>query len=94
MPDKIIPDTVRFAAKRGFIRTTYQAYAATLTTGVSATAVTSIVTGQVELIPTVVTIGIALVSPVLAGAASYLSITAKGLPADYVDAAIDQDAAA
>lgn len=90
MTDNVIPDSTKLAAKRGFIRTTAQAAAATLTTGVSASIVLGVVTGQVEIVPTVVTIGIALVSPFIAGAASYLSILSNGIPQDYEAAAIDQ----
>lgn len=90
MSDPIIPNSTKLAAKRGFIRTTAQAAAATLTTGVSASVVLGVATGQVELVPTVVTLGIALVSPLIAGAASYLSILSNGIPDDYTNAGVDQ----
>ncbi len=79
----IVPARTRTAAKRGFIRTTAQAYAATLTTGLSASVVLGVVTGEVQLIPTLVTVGISLASPLLAGGASYLSILSSGIPDDY-----------
>lgn len=78
-----IPAHVKMAAKRGFIRTTAQAYAATLTTGISAAAVIAVVNGEVELVPTLITLGVAIVSPFLAGAASALSILSSGIPSDY-----------
>jgi hypothetical protein len=87
MPSPTIPTAVQVAAKRGFIRTTAQAYASTLTTGVSATVIVGIVTGAVDPLITGITLGVALVSPLLAGAASYLSIISKGVPEDYTDAA-------
>jgi hypothetical protein len=87
MSDPTIPAAVQTAAKRGFIRTTSQAYAATLTTGISATVVVGLVTGAVEPLVTGITLGVALVSPLLAGAASYLSIISRGVPEDYTDAA-------
>lgn len=83
MTDKLIPADAQTAAKRGFIRTTAQAYGATLTTGISATVVLGVVTGEVELVPTLITIGVALVAPVIAGAASYFSILSSGIPAEY-----------
>lgn len=44
MSDQIVPAAVKLAAKRGFIRTTAQAYAATLTTGIpSATAIVALI---------------------------------------------------
>lgn len=90
MTGPIIPPAVKLAAKRGFVRTTAQAYAATLTTGISASVVLGIVTGTVEIVPTFVTIGISLVTPPIAGAASYLTITSKGIPEEYANAAADQ----
>lgn len=90
MTDPIIPAAVQLAAKRGFVRTTAQAYAATLTTGISASVVLGIATGTIEVIPTIVTLGISLVSPLIAGAASYLTITGKGIPDEYTNAGTGQ----
>lgn len=84
--DPTIPLTVIKAAKRGFIRTTAQAYAATLSGGIATTAVLAIVTGTVDLLTAGVTLGVALASPPVAGLASYLSIIAKGVPTDYLAA--------
>lgn len=86
MPDKIIPVTLKLAAKRGFVRTTAQAYAATLTTGISASVVLGVVTGEVQLVPILITVGVALASPPLAGLASALSIVSSGIPQEYTDA--------
>lgn len=83
MTEKTIPDQLKLAAKRGFIRTTTQAYSTALAGGISATAILAIVTGEVPLVAQLVTIGVALVSPLAAGAASYLSILSKGIPDDY-----------
>jgi hypothetical protein len=90
MSEPIVPGAVKLAAKRGFIRTTAQAYAASLPTALSAATVLAVVSGQVELVPTLITVGVGAVSPFLAGAASYLSIIARGLPEDYVPAAVQQ----
>ena len=87
MSDPTIPPTVVKAAKRGFIRTTAQAYATTLGGGITATVILGLVTGTVDPIVTAVTFGVAVVSPLLAGAASYLSIIANGVPVDYLDVA-------
>lgn len=86
MSDPTIPLTVIKAAKRGFIRTTAQAYAATLSGGIATNAVLAIITGQLDLLTVAVTIGVALVSPPLAGLVSYLSIIANGVPTDYLAA--------
>lgn len=91
MTSPIIPAAVKLAARRGFVRTTAQAYAATLTTGISASVVLGIATGTVELVPTIVTLGISLVSPLIAGAASYLTITGKGIPDEYSNAATGRE---
>lgn len=88
---ELVPQHVKLAAKRGFIRTTYQAYAATLTTGIpSATAILTLVQDSTGWLLAGITAGLAVVTPPLAGLAAYMSITAKGLPEDYVPAAIDQ----
>jgi hypothetical protein len=81
--EPIVPPDVRIAAKRGFIRTTAQSYAATLTTGITAATAIALYNGEIEIIPTAITAAVALVSPLLAGAASYLSIISKGIPEDY-----------
>lgn len=81
--DKLIPANTKLAAKRGFIRTTAQGYAATLSGGVTVTAILAITTGEVDLLTAGVTLGVALVSPLIAGAASYFNITSKGIPEDY-----------
>ena len=88
---QIIPPAVELAAKRGFLRTTAQAYAATLTTALpSATVIVATLQDPTAWLLAGITVGLALVSPIAAGAASYLSITAKGLPDDYLPAALDQ----
>ncbi len=92
MAEKLIPTNVQFAAKRGFIRTSAQSLAATLTTGISATVVLGVVNGEVEVIPTIITLGVALLSPFIAGAASYFSIISNGLPEAYIPAALDKAA--
>lgn len=82
MPNLIPLDTKK-AAKRGFIRTTAQGYAATLSGGIAASAIISIVTGEVDPLVVGVTAGVALVSPLVAGLASYFDITSKGIPEEY-----------
>lgn len=87
MSDSIVPAAVKLAAKRGFIRTTFQSYAATLTAGLpSAAAIVALVQDPTGWALAGVTVALALVSPPAAGLASYLSITAKGLPEEYAAA--------
>lgn len=94
MPDleePVIDKTTRLAARRGFIRTTAQAYAATLTTGIpSATAILALVQDQTGWLLAGITVGLAIVSPPAAGLASYLSIISNGLPAAYTASALAQ----
>lgn len=81
----IIPADVHTAAKRGFVRTTAQAFAASIpTAGVSAGSLIALVQDPdpVVLICTAVA---AVVSPLLAGVASYLSIIGAGIPTAYQD---------
>lgn len=87
-----VPAAVLRAAKRGFIRTTAQAYATSLGGGITVTAILAIVTGQVDLLTAGVTAAVAVVSPPLAGLASYLSIIAKGVPEDYTAAGVSSSA--
>jgi hypothetical protein len=88
MTDALVPAPVKLAAKRGFIRTTSQAYAATLTTGIpSAAAIVTLVQDPTGWLLAGITLALAVVSPPAAGLASYLSITAKGLPEEYAAAA-------
>ncbi|GAB2457443.1 hypothetical protein [Xylanimonas ulmi] len=87
MSTRIVPDDVVLAAKRGFLRTTFQAYAATLTTGLpGAAAIVAFVQDDSpgKWIAAGITIALALLSPPAAGLASYLSITSKGIPEDYL----------
>ena len=81
----LVPTATVIAAKRGFIRTTAQAYAATLTTGIpSATAIVALIQDPTGWLLAGVTLGLALVSPPVAGLASYLSILSNGVPGDYL----------
>lgn len=84
----IIPPSVRLAAKRAFIRTTYQAYAATIPAGgISAAAIVAFAQ-EPNWLTAGITIGAAVLSPPLAGLAAYFAWTAKGIPEDYEDAAV------
>ena len=80
---ELIPADVKVAAKRGFLRTTAQAYATSLAGGISSTAIISLLTNGEPWLPILVTWVIALVTPLLSGLASYFSILSRGIPADY-----------
>lgn len=83
MTDKLVPADTVLAAKRGFLRTTAQAYATSIPTGgVSAGAVLALVQDPNPAV-IVATAVAALVSPLLAGLASYLSIVSTGIPVEY-----------
>lgn len=85
MPTSVIPADVKVAAKRGFVRTLYQGYAGTLSTGITASAVLAIVNGEVDVTTTVVTGAVVLLGPVVAGLASYFNISSNGIPGEYQD---------
>lgn len=87
-PEPLVPAPVVIAAKRGFLRTTAQAYAATIPTG--GVAVGSIVALIQHPDPVIIiaTAGAALLSPILAGLASALGILSKGIPAEYAAATV------
>lgn len=90
MTDNLIPENAHKAAARGFIRTTAHAYSTALAGGISANAILAVTNGSVELVPTLITWGVAAVSPILAGAASYFSLLSAGIPEDYAPAVIDR----
>lgn len=83
MSTKLIPADAQIAAKRGFIRTTAQAYGTALAGGISSAVILGIVTGEMQIVPTLVVAGVTLVSPVIAGGASYFNILSRGIPAEY-----------
>jgi len=94
MTDQIIPTAVKLAAKRGFVRTTTQAYAATLTAGLpSATAIVALIQDPTGWLLAGITVGLAVLSPPVAGLVSYLSITSDGIPKAYTDATLVAQAA-
>lgn len=87
MSDKIVPKNVALAAKRGFVRTTLQSYAATIPAGgVSAAAIIALAQDPQPLMIAATALA-ALASPPLAGLASWMSITSKGIPEEYAEAA-------
>ncbi len=89
MTEKIVPESVKLAAKRGFVRTTMQGYEATLAVGLSANVILGLIQGEVDLVAAAVTTGVALIAPPLAGLRSWLSITRNGIPGEYAEAALD-----
>ena len=81
--EPLIPGNTHLAAKRGFLRTTAQSYAASIGTGV-VSAGTLIATAQNPDPVVLICTGVAAVlTPLLAGTASYLNILSRGIPEDY-----------
>ena len=77
--DPLIPTAVERAARRGFIRTTYQALATSIpTAGITGAALSS-----ADPVVIAWSLGAAVLSSVAAGVVSYLSMIAKGIPEDY-----------
>ena len=74
----IVPDEVHVAAKRGAIRTFCQSLASVIPTA----AIAIPITGD-AILGAGLAVGGAVVTAVLAGTASYLSIVSSGIPADY-----------
>lgn len=87
MTNSLVPEAAQRAAKRGFIRTTAQAYATALAGGISTATILAVVTGELALTPLLITLAVTLVSPLLAGAASYASLLAAGIPEEYQEGA-------
>lgn len=81
----VVPARTKLAAKRAFIRTTAQAYAGAIPTGISAAALASSLENPQPV--QLAAVAIAWVAgPPLAGAASYLSILSRGIPDEYAAA--------
>lgn len=78
MSNELVPATVRFAAKRGFIRTAAQSLASVIPT----TGVVVALTGD-WLVAAGLGTASAVVTAGLAGAASYFSILSQGIPDAY-----------
>lgn len=87
MNDRIIPLELRLAARRAFVRTTAQGYAASLTVGLL-TSVMSLVTNPADWLLVVVAVALALASPPLAGLVAYLEWLGRGIPAEYEPVAL------
>lgn len=85
MSNEVIPAATKLAAKRGFIRTFTQ----TLSSVIPITAIAIPTTGD-ALLGVALGVGGALVSSVLSGVASYLSITSSGIPDAYTNAGVNQ----
>lgn len=85
MSEELIPAGVRIAARRAFIRTTAQAYAASLTVGLL-TSVVSLLVDYGQWLTVIVAVLLAIVSPLLAGLVAYFQWIAKGIPEDYTTA--------
>lgn len=87
MSDNIIPASLKLAAKRGFVRTASQS----LATGFAVPgALTLVLTGDGLLALGIGLAGLAF-SAAVNGAQSALDIISRGIPDDYVPAAIDKD---
>lgn len=85
--DPIVPAAVRLAAKRGFIRTATQSLASVI----PITAIAIPTTGD-ALLGVGLGVAGAIVTALLAGSASALSIVSKGIPEDYADVTLVKQA--
>lgn len=79
----VVPADVKTAAKAAFVRTTSQAYSTALAGGISATLILSLIRGEASWLEMAITWAVAIVSPLLAGVAAYLSVVAAGIPEAY-----------
>jgi len=77
---KIIPAATRLAAKRAFVRTTTQAYGASIPTALTVGLISDALADPAKA---AITVAAAALSPLLAGAASYFSFLGQGIPTEY-----------
>jgi len=80
---RLVPAAIRLAAKRAFVRTTLQGYAATIPAGGLTSAAILAVVQNPDPLVLGTTVAAAVLTPPLAGLASWLDITYKGIPSDY-----------
>lgn len=86
MTTPTVPASTWLAARRGFLRTTAQAYAAAIPVGgVNVVALTALS----DLGPWLLGLTVAawLLSPLIAGTAAFLQIVGSGIPDEYAAAA-------
>ena len=83
MIDPIVPAATKLAAKRAFIRTTLQGLEGLLIGNISATTVIALIRGEIDWLVLAVTAAVTLIAPLIAGVRAWVSITRKGIPADY-----------
>lgn len=82
--EMIIPANVHVAAKRAFLRTTAQAFAASVPTGgIAIASIVGLIT-EPDWIVIIATILAAILTPFLAGLSAYLNILSKGIPEAYI----------
>ena len=86
MTDKLIPDNAKKAAARGFIRTASQSLASIIPTS----AITISLTQDFWVGVGLGAAG-AVVTAILAGATSYLSLLSSGIPEEYAAASLTGD---
>lgn len=86
----VIPPAVKIAAKRAYFRTMLQGYEGWLAAGISVSLVLSLVRGEVDWVEVGATTTVGLIAPQIAGLRAWMNFTRKGIPGDYVDAAVDQ----
>lgn len=85
--ESIVPAAVKLAAKRGFIRTATQS----LSSVIPIAAIAIPTTGD-AILGAGLAVGGALVTALLAGTASALSIVSNGIPKDYEDVTLVKQA--
>lgn len=90
--DPLVPAAVQLAAKRAFIRTMFQGYESVLAIGLSANIVLGLIRGEVDVLTLGVTAAVTVLAPPLAGLRSWLNITRNGIPKDYADVTLVQQA--
>lgn len=85
--EKLIPDETKFAAAKGFLRTTLQGYEGVLAAGITVNVVLGLLSGEFSTQTIVATTVVAILAPPIAGLRSWMSITSKGIPEAYAEAA-------
>lgn len=88
MPEKTIPDVIRIASNRAFLRTMYQGYSGTLTVGLLTSVVALAVSGG-DWRTTLTAVAIAVLSPPLSGLVAKFQWLGDKIPVEYGPAAFE-----
>lgn len=91
MTKTIVPPETKLAAKQAFLRTALQGYEGVLAAGLSVNLLLAIFAGEFSKEVIIATAAVAILSPLISGLRSWVSITRQGIPEAYATAVIAEE---